>query len=58
MPQWKVGIVDMKRFGMPPVGKSPLEEFGLVMHVECSRNGETRNMLIDFGFTSETQKIT
>jgi 7,8-dihydropterin-6-yl-methyl-4-(beta-D-ribofuranosyl)aminobenzene 5'-phosphate synthase len=53
-PSSKVGTVDVIRFGMPPAGKSLLEEFGLAMHVESSGNGETRNMLIDFGFTSVT----
>ncbi|WP_321575030.1 MBL fold metallo-hydrolase [Paraburkholderia franconis] len=49
-----MGNVEVTRFGMPPAGKSLLGEFGLAMHVESSGNGETRNILIDFGFTSET----
>jgi 7,8-dihydropterin-6-yl-methyl-4-(beta-D-ribofuranosyl)aminobenzene 5'-phosphate synthase len=53
-PGGRFGNVEVTRFGMPPAGKSLLGEFGLAMHVESSGNGETRNMLIDFGFTSET----
>src|SRR5439155_19774805 len=37
-----------------PAGKSLLEEFGLSMHVESRRGAESRNVLLDFGFTSET----
>ncbi|BBU31072.1 MBL fold metallo-hydrolase [Burkholderia sp. THE68] len=53
-PSGRTGNVEVTRFGMPPAGKSLLGEFGLSMHVESNGNGETRNMLIDFGFTSET----
>jgi len=31
-----------------------LAEFGLAMHAESRREGETRNVLIDFGYTPET----
>ncbi|SAK59872.1 metallo-beta-lactamase family protein [Caballeronia glebae] len=53
-PSGRIGSIDVIRFGMPPAGKSLLGEFGLAMHAESSRGAETRNMLIDFGFTSET----
>ena len=53
-PTMKVGEVEVQRFGMPPAGKSLLGEFGLAMHLESRRGNQTRNMLLDFGFTSET----
>jgi 7,8-dihydropterin-6-yl-methyl-4-(beta-D-ribofuranosyl)aminobenzene 5'-phosphate synthase len=53
-PNMKVGEVEVQRFSMPPAGKSLLGEFGLAMHLESRRDNETRNMLLDFGFTSET----
>jgi 7,8-dihydropterin-6-yl-methyl-4-(beta-D-ribofuranosyl)aminobenzene 5'-phosphate synthase len=53
-PNMRFGDVDVQRFGLPPAGKSLLGEFGLAMHVESSRAGEKRRMLIDFGFTPET----
>ncbi|BFG80417.1 MBL fold metallo-hydrolase [Paraburkholderia terrae] len=53
-PGGRIGNVEVTRFGMPPAGKSLLGEFGLAMHVESTGKGETRNMLIDFGFTSAT----
>jgi 7,8-dihydropterin-6-yl-methyl-4-(beta-D-ribofuranosyl)aminobenzene 5'-phosphate synthase len=53
-PNMKVGAVEVQRFGMPPAGKSLLEEFGLSMHLESWRGNESRNLLLDFGFTSET----
>jgi 7,8-dihydropterin-6-yl-methyl-4-(beta-D-ribofuranosyl)aminobenzene 5'-phosphate synthase len=53
-PNMKVGEVEVQRFGMPPAGKSLLEEFGLSMHIESWRGNESRNLLLDFGFTSET----
>ncbi len=36
-----------------PPGKTLASEFGLSMHVESHRDDETRQVLIDFGFTSE-----
>jgi 7,8-dihydropterin-6-yl-methyl-4-(beta-D-ribofuranosyl)aminobenzene 5'-phosphate synthase len=53
-PNMKVGEVEVQRFGMPPAGRSLLEEFGLSMHIESWRGNESRNLLLDFGFTSET----
>ena len=52
-PNLKVGAVEVQRFGMPPAGKSLLSEFGLALHLESTRGNETRNMLLDFGFTPE-----
>src|SRR2546430_3616192 len=46
-PGMKVGAVEVQRFGMPPAGKSLLEEFGLSMHVESRRGAESRNVLLD-----------
>src|SRR5437764_7426225 len=53
-PGMKVGAVEVQRFGMPSAGKSLLEEFGLSLHVESRRGAESRNVLLDFGFTSGT----
>jgi 7,8-dihydropterin-6-yl-methyl-4-(beta-D-ribofuranosyl)aminobenzene 5'-phosphate synthase len=50
----KVGEVEVQRIGMPPAGKSLLGEFGLSMHLESRRGDQTRNMLLDFGFTAAT----
>jgi 7,8-dihydropterin-6-yl-methyl-4-(beta-D-ribofuranosyl)aminobenzene 5'-phosphate synthase len=52
-PNLKVGGVEVQRFGMPPAGKSLHGEFGLALHLESTRGNETRNMLLDFGFTAE-----
>ena len=53
-PNLKVGGVEVQRFGMPAAGRSLNGEFGLAMHLESRRGNETRNMLLDFGFTPET----
>ncbi len=53
-PNMKVGEVEVQRFGMPPAGRSLHGEFGLAMHLESRRGNETRNLLLDFGFTPET----
>jgi 7,8-dihydropterin-6-yl-methyl-4-(beta-D-ribofuranosyl)aminobenzene 5'-phosphate synthase len=57
-PSLKIGNVDIQRFGWgiragKPPGKTLISEFGLSMHVETHRGGETRNLLVDFGFTPE-----
>lgn len=36
-----------------PPGRTLVSEFGLAMHIESRRGTETRNMLVDFGFTPE-----
>jgi 7,8-dihydropterin-6-yl-methyl-4-(beta-D-ribofuranosyl)aminobenzene 5'-phosphate synthase len=57
-PSTKVGNVDIQRFGWgigggKPPGRTLISEFGLSMHVETRRGAETRNTLVDFGFTPE-----
>jgi 7,8-dihydropterin-6-yl-methyl-4-(beta-D-ribofuranosyl)aminobenzene 5'-phosphate synthase len=48
--------VQVERFGWPlsdaPPDKALLSEFGLSMHVESRKGDQTRNVLVDFGFTS------
>lgn len=57
-PSRKAGDVDIKHFGWgislnKPPGKTLISEFGLAMHAQSKRGGETRNVLMDFGFTPE-----
>ena len=57
-PSTKVGNVEIQRFGWgigagKPPGRTLISEFGLSMHVETRRGVETRNTLVDFGFTPE-----
>jgi 7,8-dihydropterin-6-yl-methyl-4-(beta-D-ribofuranosyl)aminobenzene 5'-phosphate synthase len=57
-PSTRVPDVDIEHFGWgiggdKPPGKTLVSEFGLSMHVESRRGTETRNVLIDFGFTPE-----
>jgi 7,8-dihydropterin-6-yl-methyl-4-(beta-D-ribofuranosyl)aminobenzene 5'-phosphate synthase len=56
-PGRKADGVDIQHFGWGignhPPGKTLVSEFGLSMHVESRRGGETRNILVDFGFTPE-----
>ena len=52
-PNARLGNVTVERVGMPAAGRSLLGEFGLSLHVESRRGTETRNMLVDFGFTPE-----
>ncbi len=52
----KVGNVEVQRAGWVPVPGAGLQkrlhnEFGLSLHLESRRGGETRNYLLDFGFT-------
>ena len=54
----KMGSVDIQHFGWglsgdKPPGRTLVSEFGLSMHAESKRGGETRNLLMDFGFTHE-----
>ena len=39
--------------GDKPPARTLISEFGLSMHVESRRGAETRNALVDFGFTPE-----
>jgi 7,8-dihydropterin-6-yl-methyl-4-(beta-D-ribofuranosyl)aminobenzene 5'-phosphate synthase len=52
----KTGSVDVQHFGWglsrdKPPGRTLVSEFGLAMHAESQRGSETRNVLMDFGFT-------
>jgi 7,8-dihydropterin-6-yl-methyl-4-(beta-D-ribofuranosyl)aminobenzene 5'-phosphate synthase len=58
VPGKEVGSVDVQHFGWGLSGDEPpsrtlISEFGLAMHAESQRGGETRNLLMDFGFTPE-----
>jgi 7,8-dihydropterin-6-yl-methyl-4-(beta-D-ribofuranosyl)aminobenzene 5'-phosphate synthase len=57
-PSRKLTDVGIEHFGWgigegKPPGKTLISEFGLAMHVESQRGAETRNLLIDFGFTPD-----
>ena len=57
-PSRKVPDVEIEHFGWgigggKPPGKTLISEFGLSMHVESRRGTETRNVLMDFGFTPD-----
>jgi 7,8-dihydropterin-6-yl-methyl-4-(beta-D-ribofuranosyl)aminobenzene 5'-phosphate synthase len=53
----KMGPVDVQHFGWglsdKPPGRTLISEFGLSMHAESQHGGETRNVLLDFGYTPE-----
>jgi Metallo-beta-lactamase superfamily len=57
-PSGKIGDVEVERIGFPlsdkPPGKVLMSEFGLSMHLETRRGNETRNVLIDFGYSAPT----
>ena len=57
-PSRKVSDLEIEHFGWgiggnKPPGKTLVSEFGLSMHAETRRGTETRNVLMDFGFTPE-----
>jgi 7,8-dihydropterin-6-yl-methyl-4-(beta-D-ribofuranosyl)aminobenzene 5'-phosphate synthase len=57
-PSRTVAGIDIQHFGWglngdKPPGRTLVSEFGLSMHVESRRGTETRNILVDFGFTPE-----
>ncbi len=56
-PSRKLPNLDVQHFGWGLSDKPPrrtlVSEFGLAMHVESRRGNETRNTLVDFGFTPE-----
>lgn len=56
-PSRKADGVDIQHFGWgigdKPPDRTLISEFGLSMHAQSRRAGETRNILIDFGFTPE-----
>jgi 7,8-dihydropterin-6-yl-methyl-4-(beta-D-ribofuranosyl)aminobenzene 5'-phosphate synthase len=54
----KIGPVDIQHFGWglsldKPPSRTLISEFGLSMHAESKRGSDTRNLLMDFGFTPE-----
>jgi 7,8-dihydropterin-6-yl-methyl-4-(beta-D-ribofuranosyl)aminobenzene 5'-phosphate synthase len=58
-PSRRVGKFDVQRFGLPltkdHAPRLTLEnEWGLSLHVESSQGTQTRQILIDFGYTPET----
>lgn len=56
-PSGKFGEVTVQRYVRPPSKEPPrtLEnEWGLSLHLESARGAETRQILVDFGFTPET----
>lgn len=56
-PSGKFGEVTVQRYLRPPSKEPPrtLEnEWGLSLHLESSRGAETRQTLVDFGFTGDT----
>jgi 7,8-dihydropterin-6-yl-methyl-4-(beta-D-ribofuranosyl)aminobenzene 5'-phosphate synthase len=57
-PSRKAGDVDIAHFGWgldpkTPPGKTLVSEFGLALHARSQRGDQTRNVLIDFGYTPE-----
>ena len=56
-PSRKLANLDIQHFGWglsdKPPGRTLVSEFGLAMQVESRRGNETRNILVDFGFTPE-----
>jgi len=51
------GEVAVQRWGRPPSPDLPLtlqNEWGLALHLESARGAETRQVLVDFGFTGAT----
>ena len=58
-PSRKVGDLEMQRFAFAlarnaPPAKALQNEWGLSLHLESTRAGESRQVLIDFGFTGDT----
>lgn len=57
-PSMKTNDVEIQRYGFPVSAKPPrkalVSEFGLSLHLESQKGSETRNILIDFGYTPET----
>jgi len=56
-PSRKLPNLDVQHFGWglsdKPPRRTSISEFGLAMQVETRRGNETRNILVDFGFTPE-----
>jgi 7,8-dihydropterin-6-yl-methyl-4-(beta-D-ribofuranosyl)aminobenzene 5'-phosphate synthase len=58
-PSQKTKDVEIQHFGWgisadKPPDRTLISEFGLAMHVQSRRGSETRHVLMDFGFTSES----
>ena len=56
-PSGKFGDVTVQRYFSPPSSQLPRtiqNEWGLSLHLESSRGSESRQFLVDFGFTPET----
>jgi 7,8-dihydropterin-6-yl-methyl-4-(beta-D-ribofuranosyl)aminobenzene 5'-phosphate synthase len=54
----QTGSVDIQHFGWglskdKPPSRTLISEFGLSLHAESKRGNETRNLLMDFGFTAQ-----
>src|SRR5271157_3691464 len=56
-PSFKRDNVEVERFGWAlgdaPPDKAIVSEFGLSLHAASVRGDQTRNVLVDFGFTSD-----
>ena len=56
-PSGRFGEVTVQRYARPPSADLPRtlqNEWGLSLHLESARGAESRQMLIDFGFTGDT----
>ena len=56
-PGGRFGDVTVQRYSRPPSAAQPRtlqNEWGLSLHLESTRGAETRQVLVDFGFTAET----
>ena len=54
----RVGNVEVERVGMimePDLGRQVVSQFGLGYHLESRRGDETRNFLLDFGPTAQSE---
>ena len=60
-PSRKIGNLEVQRFSFPlsnePPSRALMNEWGLSLHVETARGAETRQVLIDFGYTPETLNV-
>lgn len=50
----KFGDVTVQRYYFMPVPRTLQNEWGLALHLESTRGGESRQVLTDFGFTGDT----
>jgi 7,8-dihydropterin-6-yl-methyl-4-(beta-D-ribofuranosyl)aminobenzene 5'-phosphate synthase len=57
LPSGAFGEVGVQRWGRPSTNDAPRtlqNEWGLALHLESARGAETRQVLVDFGFTGHT----